>query len=84
MKKLLVGMAMVAFSAAPVLAFECPLLGKQIDAAVGNRMDDSAASAKVIAGEAAKLHAAGRHAESVAVYAAAAKVAGVELQYKKK
>lgn len=84
MKKLLIAMAIVAFSATPVLASECPALGKQLDAAIGNRMDDSAAIAKVIAGEAAKLHAAGRHAESVAAYDLAAKIADVKLTKKKK
>lgn len=82
MKKFLIGMAMVAFAATPALAFECPLLQKQIDDAIGNRLDATSANAKAIAAQAADLHKAGKHADSVKKYDEAAKVAGIMLKHK--
>lgn len=83
MKKLLIGMAMVAFTAMPVLAAECPLLQAQIDKAIGNRVDATTANAKALAAEAWKLHQGGKHKESVAKYDEAAKAAGIQLTHKK-
>jgi len=58
-----IGVAVV-FAAGPALAFQCPKLVGQIDAAAGNRFDATAYDAKVKAAEASKLHAAGKHAEA--------------------
>ena len=55
----------VAFAAGPALAFQCPKLVGQINAAAGNRFDATAYDAKMKAAEAQKLHAEGKHAESV-------------------
>jgi hypothetical protein len=58
-----IGIAVV-FGAGPALAFQCPKLVGQINAAAGNRFDASAYDAKVKGAEAAKLHAEGKHAEA--------------------
>ena len=84
MKKILIGMAMVVFAATPALAFECPLLQKQIDDAIGNRLDATSANAKAIAAQGWDLHKAGKHAEAIAKYDEAAKVAGIMLKHKPK
>jgi len=55
----------IAFAAGPALPFQCPKLIGQIDAAAGNRFDATAYDAKMKAAEAQKLHAEGKHAESV-------------------
>jgi hypothetical protein len=55
----------VAFAAGPALAFQCPKLIGQINAAAGNRFDNASYDAKMKAAEAQKLHAEGKHAESV-------------------
>ena len=54
----------VAFAAGPALAFQCPKLVGQIDAAAGNRFDATAYDAKVKAAQASKLHAEGKHADA--------------------
>jgi hypothetical protein len=50
--------------AGPALAFQCPKLIAQINAAAGNRFDAASNSAKEKAASAQKLHAEGKHAES--------------------
>ena len=55
----------VALAAGPALAFQCPKLIGQINDAAGNRFDNAAYDAKVKAAAAQKLHAEGKHAESV-------------------
>ena len=66
MKKLIVLSAVVALGvASPAFAFQCPKLVKQISDTVGNRFDAAAAQGKTDAANAAKLHAEGKHAESV-------------------
>lgn len=55
----------VAFAAGPALAFQCPKLIGQIGAAAGNRFDSTSHDAKMKGAEAAKLHAEGKHADSV-------------------
>ena len=54
----------VVFAAGPALAFQCPKLVGQINAAAGNRFDNASYDAKTKAAEASKLHAEGKHAES--------------------
>ena len=55
----------VALAAGPALAFQCPKLIGQINDATGNRFDGAAYDAKMKAAAAQKLHAEGKHAESV-------------------
>jgi hypothetical protein len=57
--------AVVALGAGPALAFQCPKLIGQINAAAGNRLDSAGYDAREKAAEAQKLHAEGKHAESV-------------------
>ena len=56
---------LVALAAGPALAFQCPKLIGQINAAACNRFDNAAYDAKVKAAEAQKLHSEGKHADSV-------------------
>jgi len=69
MKRLVLTLAgvgmVVLFSAGPSLAFQCPKLIGQLNAESGNRFDSAAYDAKTAAAEAQKLHAEGKHAESV-------------------
>ena len=66
LKKFIAFSALVAVAvASPAFAFQCPKLVKQINDTVGNRFDATAAQAKVDSANAAKLHAEGKHAESV-------------------
>ena len=55
----------VVFAAGPALAFQCPKLIEQINTTAGNRFDNASYDAKVKSAEAAKLHAEGKHADSV-------------------
>ena len=59
------GAVLFALSA-PVWAFQCPKLVKQIEDEAGQRFDDAAYSAKQTADEATALHKAGKHAEAEA------------------
>jgi hypothetical protein len=82
MKTLIAALVLVASAAVPALANQCPTLQAQIDKALGNRYDPTAASAKQLASQAWALHQAGKHAESEAKYDEAAKAAGITLQKK--
>ena len=82
MKKILMALAMVAVMASPALAFQCPLLIKQIEDATAGKTDANSTKAKAIAAEAKTLHAAGKHAESVAKAEEAAKVISLALKKK--
>ena len=57
--------AFVTLAAGPALAFQCPKLIGQINAAAESRFDSAAYEAKMKAAQAQKLHAEGKHAESV-------------------
>ncbi len=58
--------ALVVFVfAGQALAFQCPKLIGQINAATANRYDPGASEAKAKAAEADVLHKAGKHAEAV-------------------
>ena len=59
-----IGMSVV-FAAGPALAFQCPKLIAQINSETGNRFDNAAYDAKMKGAEAQKLHADGKHADSV-------------------
>jgi hypothetical protein len=69
MRRFALMFAMVAvgsvLAAGPALAFQCPKLVAQINDATGNRLDSASYDAKQKGAEAAKLHAAGKHADSV-------------------
>ncbi len=82
MKSFLTALVLVASAAAPALASQCPTLQAQIDKAIGNRYDSSAANAKQLASQAWSLHQSGKHAESEAKYDEAAQAAGITLQKK--
>lgn len=75
--------ALVGVCGGPALAGECPLLQAQMERQVNNRFDAGAYTARENMKAASALHAAGKHAESVAKYDEAAKAAGVTLQHKK-
>jgi len=82
MKSFITALVLVASTAAPALASQCPTLQAQIDRAIGTRYDPSAANAKQLASQAWTLHQSGKHAESEAKYDEAAKAAGITLQKK--
>lgn len=66
MKKLIPLVALVLLTfATPALAAQCPALVKKINDSVGNRFDAAAAQAKVDVANVQKLHAEGKHADSV-------------------
>jgi hypothetical protein len=67
MHRLIVASAVAAVAlglAGPALAFQCPKLVNQINAAAGNRFDNASYEAKMKAAEATKLHGEGKHAEA--------------------
>lgn len=83
MRTVLLALGMVAAAATAAGAHECPALQAQIDKELGRRFDKSATEARAMAGEAWKLHQAGKHAESVKKYDEAAKAGGITLTHKK-
>ena len=56
---------MLALSA-PVWAFQCPKLVKQVEDEAGQRFDDASYSAARAAEQATQLHKGGKHAEAEA------------------
>ena len=80
----LVSLAIVVLTTGPALAAECPSLVKQVKDGVGNRFDNAKYQALALAAEAEKLHADGKHAESVEKAEAAAKAAGLQMTRKAK
>jgi hypothetical protein len=58
--------AVIFALSAPVWAFQCPKLVKQIEDEAGQRFDDAAYSAKESAEQATALHKEGKHAEAEA------------------
>jgi len=82
MKIALTVLALVASAAGSAMAGQCPELQAQMDKALGQRYDAGAANAKVMVRDAAALHQAGKHDESVAKFDEAAKTSGVTLQKK--
>ncbi|MBI4637767.1 MAG: hypothetical protein HY727_15640 [Candidatus Rokubacteria bacterium] len=79
----------VGLTTGPALAGQCPLLIKQLNEAVGNRVDAAAGKAKDLIAEAQQLHDDGvkmkdakKHADSVAKCDEAAKMLGVALKKK--
>ena len=82
MKKILMALALVLAVAGTALSNQCPLLVKQIEDATAGKTDDASKKAQALATEAKALHAAGKHAESVAKADEAA--AAIKLMLKKK
>jgi hypothetical protein len=82
MKKILMALALVLAVAGTALANQCPLLVKQIEDATAGKTDDASKKAQTLAAEAKALHAAGKHAESIAKADEAA--AAIKLTLKKK
>jgi len=82
MKKILMALALVLAVSGTALANQCPLLVKQIEDATAGKSDDASKKAQALATEAKALHAAGKHAESVAKSDEAA--AAIKLMLKKK
>ena len=82
MKMLMMALAIVALAAAPALAGQCPLLMKQVEDATAGKTDDASKKAVALTAEAKTLHAAGKHAESVAKADEAAKAINLTLKKK--
>jgi hypothetical protein len=82
MRELVMAVAMVAVLTGPAVAFQCPLLIKQIQDATAGKNDESSRKAVALAGEAKALHDQGKHAESVAKAEEAAQVINLTLKKK--
>ena len=82
MKKLAMALGLIGILAGPAMAFQCPLLYKQIQDATAGKTDADSKKALEIAAEGDKLHKEGKHAEAVAKMEDAAKV--IHLSLKKK
>ena len=82
LKTLLIAIAMVTVAVTPALAFQCPLLIKQVQDATAGKSDAASTKANELAAEAKKLHDAGKHAESVAKAEEAAKAINLTLKKK--
>lgn len=84
LKTLATAVALVLALSSSTWAFECPLLVKQLNDAVGTMKadDPKVKEAQELIAEASKLHAAGKHADSIATAEKAAKVLGVHLTMK--
>jgi hypothetical protein len=82
MRQIALALGLVAALAGPAIAFQCPLLIKQIEDATAGKTDANSAKAKELAAEAKKLHEAGKHAESIAKADDAAKVISLALKKK--
>jgi hypothetical protein len=82
MKTLVMALALIGMAAGPAMAFQCPLLLKQIQDATAGKTDANSKKALEIAAEGEKLHKEGKHAESVAKMEEAAKVINLALKKK--
>jgi hypothetical protein len=82
MKKILMALALVVATAGAAFANQCPLLIKQIEDATAGKTDDASKKAQALANEAKALHAAGKHAESIAKADEAAAAIGLTLKKK--
>jgi hypothetical protein len=82
MKGLLIALTIVGLLATSATANQCPLLIKQLTDAMATMSGDDAKvkAARTLVEQAKKLHAEGRHAESIAKADEAAKLLGVTLK----
>ena len=69
----------VALAAGPALAFQCPKLIGQINAAADSRFDNAAYDAKMKAAQAQKLHSEGKHADSVKAAQEGLSILGIKM-----
>jgi hypothetical protein len=83
MTALRVAMIAVLLLASPALAFQCPLLIKQVEEATAGKTDAASAKARQLAAEAQALHEAGKHAAAVAKADEAARAIGLALEKRK-
>jgi hypothetical protein len=82
MKKIMIALVLVLATAGAAFANQCPLLVKQIEDATAGKTDDASKKAAAMAAEAKALHAAGKHAESVAKAKEAAAAIKLDLKMK--
>ena len=82
MKRIALALALVSIAAGPALAFQCPLLLKQIQDATAGKSDAASKRALELAAEGDKLHKEGKHAESVAKMEEAARAINLSLKKK--
>ena len=82
MKMLMMAIAMVTLAAAPVLAYQCPLLVKQVQDATAGKTDDASKKAMARPTRPRRSTTAGKHAESVAKADEAAKAINLTLKKK--
>ncbi|HUG38075.1 MAG TPA: hypothetical protein VML54_14045 [Candidatus Limnocylindrales bacterium] len=80
MKQFAMALALIGMLAGPALAFQCPLLLKQIQDATAGKTDAASKKAMQVAAEGEKLHKDGKHAESVAKMDEAAKAINLTLK----
>jgi len=82
MKKLAIVIAMLGLLATSAIASQCPLLIKQLTDAMATMSPDDAKvkNARALVEQARKLHAEGRHADSIGKADEAAKVLGITLK----
>lgn len=82
LKVLAVTVVLIIILANTSLAFQCPLLIKQLTdaAATMNAREPKVKEGQALVAEAKKLHEAGKHAESIATAEKAAKVLGLQLK----
>jgi hypothetical protein len=69
-------------AASPAAAFQCPVLIKQLNDAIGTMPagDTRVKEGRRLTGEATKLHDTGRHADSIVTAGKAARALGVTLR----
>jgi hypothetical protein len=82
LKTLLIAIAVITLAASPALAFQCPLLMKQVQDATAGKTDAASKKANDLVAESKKLHDAGKHAESIAKAEEAAKAINLTLKKK--
>jgi hypothetical protein len=82
MRATLIALALLATTGTPALAFQCPILIKQVADEVARRSPDDpkVKQARALVDEARKLHGEGSHAKSVATAEEAARALGIQLK----
>jgi hypothetical protein len=82
MRAVLLALALLATTGTPALAFQCPLLIKQLTDEVARRTPDDpkVKQARPLIDEARRLHGEGSHARSVATAEEAARALGFPLK----
>ena len=83
MKSFATALLLTASLAGPVLAYQCPILIKQIMDATAGKTDPASKKAIALANDAKALHEAGKHDESIKKAEEAAAAIGLTLKMKK-